>query len=352
MKGRIGQLDGVRAIAITTVFIAHAGSVGMSWMGVDLFFILSGFLITGILIHAKERKLGDYFGHFYGRRARRILPPYLLLLVVSSFLFGLGWARHWYFYLFLMNLLGALKIDHPQSLNVLWSLAVEEQFYLVWPFVVYLLSEEGIAWVAGGIVVLAPILRLTCTSLFSTAAAIQFLTPFRMDTLALGALLAIAWRHHRDKITKYGVYGPILTAASLGIFYVFLPRLHLEITSATNNSGLRNMVLFAVSLVACGGVIVWALSGRFVGILTWAPARYIGRISYSMYLIHEVPLVLLRPRFHSRFMPGLLAAMVSVGYAALSWHFYEQPILQGKPASSARKQMEEEQQAAAAGGFP
>src|ERR1700721_1022099 len=118
----------------------------MLWVGVDLFFILSGFLITGILINAKSRSLGSYFGPFYERRARRILPPYLLLLLVSSLLFGIGWARHWYLYIFLMNMLAPFGVDHLRSLNVLWSLAVEEQFYLFWPFVVYMLPEEGIAW--------------------------------------------------------------------------------------------------------------------------------------------------------------------------------------------------------------
>jgi peptidoglycan/LPS O-acetylase OafA/YrhL len=99
MKERIGQLDGVRMVAIAMVFLGHAGDLRMMWMGVDLFFVLSGFLITGILISSRQRNLGAYIGHFYERRARRILPPYVLLLVVTSLLFGLGWARHWYLYL-------------------------------------------------------------------------------------------------------------------------------------------------------------------------------------------------------------------------------------------------------------
>lgn len=347
MKERIGQLDGVRMVAIAMVFLGHAGDLRMMWMGVDLFFVLSGFLITGILISSRQRNLGAYIGHFYERRARRILPPYVLLLVVTSLLFGLGWARHWYLYLFLMNLLNPLKVDHPRSLVVLWSLAVEEQFYMVWPFVVFLLSEAGIAWTAGGIIVLSPILRLTCTSLFSDPYATYFLTPFRMDTLALGALLAIAWRHHRDKITKYGVYGPVFTVVSLGAWFAWL-RLQPSFAAATNGSALRNMVQYDVALIACGGVIVWALSGRYVGVLTWAPARYLGRISYSVYLIHLTPLILLAPHFRGRLVPGLLAAILTLAYAALSWHFYERPILLGKPKSGTRREMEEEQRAAAA----
>jgi len=144
MVKRIEQLDGVRTVAIAAVFIHHTLKIKLLWMGVDLFFILSGFLITGILLHNKSQKLGQYFGHFYKRRARRILPPYALLLVVTSVVFGLAWIRHWHYYFLFMNFLLAFHIPHPQSLDILWSLAVEEQFYLFWPFAVYFLSEQAI----------------------------------------------------------------------------------------------------------------------------------------------------------------------------------------------------------------
>ena len=93
MAKRIEQLDGIRTVAIAAVFIHHTLHVKLLWMGVDLFFILSGFLITGILIGNKSQSIGRYFGHFYERRARRILPPYALLLVVTSVIFGLAWAH-------------------------------------------------------------------------------------------------------------------------------------------------------------------------------------------------------------------------------------------------------------------
>src|SRR6476620_290798 len=96
--GRIVQLDGVRAVAVLAVFMNHAFGVSL-WMGVDLFFVLSGFLITGILLDRKSRNQ-SYFGYFYARRARRILPPYVLLLILSSLLFGLGWLKQWWWYVF------------------------------------------------------------------------------------------------------------------------------------------------------------------------------------------------------------------------------------------------------------
>jgi peptidoglycan/LPS O-acetylase OafA/YrhL len=128
---RIPQLDGVRALAILAVFVHHALHVRLLWSGVDLFFILSGFLITRVLLDAKHHSLGGYFAHFYARRARRILAPYLLTLIVASFFVGLAWARHWYFYLLFTNLLRPLHIALPVAFEPLWSLAVEEQFYLL-----------------------------------------------------------------------------------------------------------------------------------------------------------------------------------------------------------------------------
>ena len=112
---RIEALDGVRTLAIGAVFLHHAFGLKMLWAGVDLFFVLSGFLITGILIGAKGRGLGSYFGHFYERRARRILPPYLVMLALTSVVVGVGWMRQGYLYLFLMNFIVALQMPHPAA---------------------------------------------------------------------------------------------------------------------------------------------------------------------------------------------------------------------------------------------
>ncbi len=153
---RIVQLDGLRAIAVLAVFAQHAIKAPL-WMGVDLFFVLSGFLITGILLERKARQQ-SYFGYFYARRVRRILPPYILLMIVSSLVFGLGWAEHWQWYVFFATNIGnALGQSGHDSLNVLWSLAVEEQFYIFWPFVVLLLPERALAVVAAALIVIVPL---------------------------------------------------------------------------------------------------------------------------------------------------------------------------------------------------
>ena len=216
MAKRIVQLDGIRAIAIAAVFLQHVFFIRLLWMGVDLFFILSGFLITGILIEHKEQTLRGYFGRFYGRRADAF-SPYLLFLSIGLLFYGVWWLRHWYLYAFLMNLIAPLGVLRPGQFDPLWSLAVEEQFYFVWPFAVYFLSEDGLAKLALAFMAAAPILRWTCTPWFSTEWPIYMLTPFRMDTLAAGALMAIAWRKYRGKFERFGQYGLILSAVSISV---------------------------------------------------------------------------------------------------------------------------------------
>ncbi len=334
-KQRITQLDGIRALAIAMVFLNHVFRAKLMWAGVDLFFILSGFLITGILIAAKHRPLGDYFAHFYGRRVRRILPPYLLLLAVTALFFGLWWLRYGYMYLFLMNAVYTLHMPQPGNLVILWSLAVEEQFYLFWPFVIFFLRERAIAAVAFALVLLAPILRYLCTPFFSGSDSIYMLTPFRMDLLAAGALLAILWRHRRHLIERWGVFGPLLTAAAVATMLLLSRRPGF---STTANTRFGNVWIYELTLLASAGIVLWALSGRYVAPLKWSWVRYLGRISYTFYLIHATALILLERYLTARYTPAhwqlaLLTLAVSLAYSALSWRFFEQPILYARPGT-------------------
>ena len=334
-KQRIGQLDGVRTIAIGMVFLNHAFKVKLAWAGVDLFFILSGFLITGILMGGKRRGIGEYFSHFYGRRVRRILPPYLMLLVVTAIFFGVAWLRHGYLYLFLMNLVQPLRVWQPNTLDVLWSLAVEEQFYIFWPFVIFFLSETAIAWVAGAIVLAAPLLRYFATPLFATYQTIYMMTPFRMDLLALGALFAIAWRRRRDLIERAGAYSLLLTLAALAAMLWLSRRPGFTITA---NTPFANVWIYELTLAGSAGVVLWALSGRFVGVLKIAWVRYVGRISYSFYLVHTTVLVLLEQRMHDKWVVGGLTLAISLAYSVASWKWLEQPILFAGSGSRVRKE--------------
>jgi peptidoglycan/LPS O-acetylase OafA/YrhL len=326
---RISQLDGLRGLAIFAVWFHHYFFVRLMWMGVDLFFVLSGFLITGVLMARRNVSLRRYFISFYERRAKRIYPPYLLVLLVVSLLFGSFWLGHAYLYLFLMNFVIPMDIAQPRAFAVLWSLAVEEQFYLVWPFAVYFLSPKRLKWLAVGLVVLAPLLRGLCTPLFDTHWWIYNLTPFRMDCLAMGALLAILWQTHRTAIQRFGHYGLILTAVAL-VSLGLVSRIPGFTTFA--NTRATNVTIYELSLLTATGLMLWALSGRGVAILNFPPLRYLGRISYSVYLIHVAALLTAEAFIASTALYRLAATAATLAYAMLSWHFLEQPLLGTRPA--------------------
>ena len=331
---RILQLDGLRAIAVLAVFAQHALKAPL-WMGVDLFFVLSGFLITGILLDRKAREQ-SYFGYFYARRARRILPPYLLLMGVSSLLFGIGWAKHWEWYAFFATNIGdALGQSGHDSLNVLWSLAVEEQFYIVWPFVILLLPECALAWVAAALIVAVPVLRAVATPWFDSFWPIYYLTPFRMDLLAAGALLAVTVRRNPNALQPFrplAMLGFFAALAVLAWLHIHYPRFRAE------NTPLSNAALYSVSLVLCTSVVVIALQSQgIVKRLLCNPVLvYIGTISYTIYLIHLSILYTLWPLHMSRYVTAALALAITLAYASVTWFGFERRLIHG-PASRVQR---------------
>jgi hypothetical protein len=181
-------LDGVRGVAILAVLFFHHHLLNSGWIGVDLFFVLSGYLITGIL--RRDREKPHYWECFYVKRATRILPPVLLLLIV--------WAAHlhvsatsllWYF-LFLGNF--ANTSSHAiDKLAFVWSLAVEEHFYLFFPFAVRFMQRQALVRLLIATLCVEPLLRYGATSYLTGHLSIYYWTFFRLDGLAMGALLAI-----------------------------------------------------------------------------------------------------------------------------------------------------------------
>ncbi|OLL31409.1 acyltransferase [Burkholderia sp. SRS-W-2-2016] len=324
---RIVQLDGLRALAVLAVFAQHALKAPL-WMGVDLFFVLSGFLISGILLERKTQRQ-SYFKYFYARRARRILPPYLLLMLVSSLLFGLAWARHWYWYaLFSTNIGDALNQSGHDSLNVLWSLAVEEQFYIFWPFVILLVPERLLGYVAAGLIVLVPVLRAVATPWFDSFWPIYYLTPFRMDLLAAGALLALAVRRDRDALEPFkglAVLGMLAALAVLAWLHLHFPRFRAA------NTPLSNAGLYSVSLVLCTSIVVIALQSRGLvkRLLCNRVLVYLGTISYTIYLIHLSVLYAVWPLHLNRYLSAAVALAVTLVYASITWFGFEKQLIRG-----------------------
>ncbi len=325
---RIRQLDGIRALAILAVFVYHSAHVRFLWMGVDVFFVLSGFLITGVLLDHKQSGLGVYLRGFYGRRARRILAPYGVFLVLASVVIGVAWMHYWYFYIFLANLLQPLHISFPGAFSPLWSLAVEEQFYLVWPLAVYLLSERALGRLCVGLMIVVPLLR--GAFYFADHYVVYELTPFRMDLLAAGGLLCLVWRRRRDVVERWGTMVGFLLAAAGYAGLRILAHSGMDLPTNTRTS---DVLVFEASLVTSVGLMVYALGGRGVGWLKVRPVTYIGQISYSMYLAHMGIIVAVFTKFH-RWVGGLIAFALTVAYAAISWSLMEKRLLGRRPAAA------------------
>ena len=364
-RGHIPALDGVRGLAILLVLMAHFGELfydglGVSvsgrpadalllaaarlgWTGVDLFFVLSGFLITGLLYDAKGS--GRYFVNFYGRRTARIFPLYYGVLV-AVFVVGpwlgvgrginraLGADQAW-FWLYGVNVLAALK-GHTFPLVHFWSLAVEEHFYLVWPMVVRVM-ERGALMTTCVVVGLGALgLRVWMQPRFNSV-AIYVLTPCRIDSLAAGALLALAVRGPRG----VGAVRPFAPAAVMaGVLALAAGR----IWQAGLHTPWVQTIGFSLFALVFWGLIALVISGPPGSVATrvfsagWL--RSLGKYSYGIYVYHVFVMSTL-----ARKLPpaGLTAAvgssaaaclvfllagvMLSFAVAFVSWWIYERPFL-------------------------
>lgn len=328
---RIPELDGLRALAISAVFFHHAMHIPMLWAGVDVFFVLSGFLITGILMNAKHHR-STYFSNFYAKRLRRILPPYCVALLLSSIFFGIAWLHRWYWFAFFAVNIGESIHRSNFSLLPLWSLAVEEQFYFVWPWVVLLVSTRSLKRISIAALFVAPLLRVLCTPLFHDHFAIYFLTPFRADLLCAGGLLAVLWKQDRARLQSQAAWWWVPIVAGIAVL-ARVNRYPYWHTQA--NSRISNGALYSVTLVIAVGFVLGALRGRgwFAALLRWVPLRYLGVISYSMYLVHAGAIQLARRWFGEGELSSpswkmvVTAATMTVGYASIAWFGWERRIL-------------------------
>ena len=317
----------MRAVAIFSVFLAHALRVPLTWVGVDIFFVLSGFLITGILM---ERKIsgGGYFSYFYARRVFRILPPYFLILVVFGLLFTWSVFRPWPLFAFFgMNLQRSFQFTRVVNPLPLWSLAVEEQFYFVWPFVILLTSEKVLFRIAVSVILIVPILRFVCTPLFPSPFSIYMLTPFRADLLCAGAALSILWKHRtplREQLFRTHAWiGCVIGFGGLALVQVW-PVFHLA-----SNTRLSNGIDYSLSVIGSFSLLAWTLADRgfLRRILASGPMRFVGQISYTMYLSHVMMILLLKRYTSSATVVAFGAMAATLIYSSLSWFLMERPLI-------------------------
>jgi peptidoglycan/LPS O-acetylase OafA/YrhL len=327
---RIERLDGVRTIAIALVIAIHFGFFSLGWAGVQLFFVLSGLLITSILRRARHDQ--SYWRPFYIKRATRILPPMLIAMISAAALFSIPWRKIGLYYIFFAaNFAEAFYRGESKTLGVMWSLAVEEQFYFLWPFAVRFLKRQQLIRLLIVIMAVEPILRALATPHFPTFWPIFFLTPFQLDGLAAGCLLSLALES--EPATEWlRVWCARLLFTSLLVFSIgsFLPCFHREANSVQFNSlGYSLIVLIAALFIS---FILLRPANPTSKVLSSSVMVFLGTISYGLYLFH--PLILdLSGRllqtvgfYHQRTMAPLTIA-VTLAASWLSYRFYEQPMI-------------------------
>ncbi len=331
--GRIPQIDGLRAVAILMVFTTHALHIPLLWMGVDLFFVLSGYLITGILLRLKERRStgGSYWKPFFFRRVRRILPPYLGFLIFLTIFFHPPWARIWYWYAFFgANVALALGRVEVAAMTPLWSLAVEEQFYFIWPWIVLVCSQKTLRKICVAVIICSPIVRALCTPAFATHFPIYSLTIFRADTLAAGAFIAVSERENAEWVfnnQRFAIWTVVATLTLLGSLSI-LPSFR---TGA--NSVLFNSIGYSLSVVLFGSILTFVLGlrrGLFYNLLTMRPLRFLGVISYTFYLYFVAVLLKVDVYMHVPALVVILAFVITCVISAASWFLLESRILHAR----------------------
>jgi peptidoglycan/LPS O-acetylase OafA/YrhL len=360
------HLDGLRGLAILLVMIyhfslPHAGFHGhdsgvllqlaqAGWMGVDLFFVLSGFLITGILVGTRAQK--HYFRNFLARRFLRIWPLYYLILLVflvvlplvlptvPNELQGMRDKQIW-FWLYGANWLFAVEGGFSQtSGGYFWSLAVEEQFYLIWPFVVYSLSDRMLLRISLALLCVSLISRIVLVNMGISTSALYAMTFTHLDGLAVGSCLAICLRSPELALRVTRLLRGAAVIAFCGLLAVRFVDEDFFFWS-------KNMATYGYTLIVIlfGSMLVFAMRGeRSGGLSRVLSSRFMtlcGRYSYALYMVHVPVAGLLLPltfRALEKFRPvigyegtfltfAVASFVVSWSLAVASWYLFEKHVL-------------------------
>jgi peptidoglycan/LPS O-acetylase OafA/YrhL len=371
---RLPALDGLRGIAVLLVMVYHfsygwyfsaspvdaayARVSALGWMGVDLFFVLSGFLITGILHDSRER--AGYFSSFYARRFLRIFPLYyvfvLLVLPGAAHLLASDPSRAvaalhaksgWYLG-YAVNFMLALRGGWSAAVlytGHLWSLAVEEQFYFVWPPLVLLLSRRALIRTSAVLVAVALLARVAMR-LGGAGEVATYVLPFgRMDALLLGALVALAVRE-LGSVAPLARHAPRVLAVSGTVAAATLawaPARMSWSSPAVQTVGLTAIAVFFAALLVTA--VAAPEASRWGRVLRAPSLRTFGKYSYALYILHPLVLAVLQANgwgasrfagFGAGVQVGVhlvfaaFATLVSLGMAWLSWNLMEKHFLRLK----------------------
>ena len=356
--GTIAELDGLRGVAILLVLIhrfwpasgplARFATVAeLGWVGVDLFFVISGFLITGILIDTRDDPA--YFKNFFARRVLRIFPLYYAYVAAVFVLLPMHEKGPYFqtpfiqesgsplfYFLYLANVPEAFfGRDVPKLLGMLWSLAIEEQFYLSFPFLARI-SRRKLVYVLLAMVVFAPLVRLATALAFPANERVQYVATFcRVDVIALGCLLGVAVRSPRVIPRLRTVSHYLLIAFGLVFAAAF------ALKGLDRDSLFGRTLGYSIVAFTFASVVLFTVLSR--GLTIVAPLRipalmYLGKICYGLYMLHRLCAFLageVVERAHLAIAPDG-AAMIAVEIAlsaivaSVSWYAFEKPLLRFK----------------------
>jgi peptidoglycan/LPS O-acetylase OafA/YrhL len=350
---RLAGLDGLRVLAVFTIVLYHHDLVPIGWAGVQVFFVLSGYLITRLLWQSREQPIRGYLTGFYGRRALRIFPLYYGVLLALSvalaftdkgavFKLSLPYLAT-YTYNFWLSSNAALNSSYTGHF---WSLSVEEQFYLLWPFVIYWCRTNALKRTLLTIVLLGPAIRLAEVFLLRswpsanplTNFGVYVLTPTYFDGFALGAYVALFPLGGMRKVFFASL--AVVTGAT------WLALSTPDGLQDSSGMGPGYVLIWGYSLVNLSAALaIDCLVFRKLahGFFDARPLQYLGKISYGLYVFHMPVQATLE---HVLPASGLviqlvLQIVITIAIADLSYRCWEKPFLSMKDrwfASGAAKQ--------------
>lgn len=348
------QLDALRFFAVLGVMVAHLwhpkrlpwlfGDLDWAGLGVRMFFVLSGFLITGILLDcrmkAEKSNISSMFfiRQFYARRFLRIFPIYYLVIIIALII-DIPPAREVWGWLisYTTNIYITINNDWVGSFGHFWTLAVEEQFYLIWPWIILFTPRKRLLPIILFFISLGPIYRAFAYNLYPfDIGAMDFragtFTLGSLDSLAIGALLALAWSLDIPKQTIQKYLTRFILPIGLVLYIICLILYHYRI---------KPSVFFVVGDFSTSLIFAWLISSAGLGfenfagkVLELKPLRYLGKITYGIYVYHYFPPLILVPllnRFGYQlsipsFENFVLSGLVTIAVASVSWNWFEQPI--------------------------